>query len=109
MNRGNLYRELSTEPDEERLDALLETGDVRIERIVSRGHRSPDGFWYDQPRDEWVVLLTGHARLQLETETMELEPGDWVELPARARHRVAWTAPNRPTVWLAVHFAARPA
>ena len=32
-------------------------------------------------------------------------PGDWVWLPARCRHRVAWTDPDAPTVWLAVHLA----
>jgi cupin 2 domain-containing protein len=30
-------------------------------------------------------------------------PGDWLEIPARCRHRVAWTDPNQETVWLAVH------
>jgi cupin 2 domain-containing protein len=78
---------------------------VRVERITSRGHATPPGEWYDQPQDEWVALLAGAARLLVEGEpaARELRPGDWVLLPARLRHRVEWTDPDRDTVWLAVH------
>jgi cupin 2 domain-containing protein len=86
---------------------LLAGGDgVRVERIVSDGQRSPDGFWYDQPEDEWVVLLCGSAGLRFEAEPVArtLRPGDCVTIPAHARHRVEWTAAHERTVWLAVHY-----
>jgi cupin 2 domain-containing protein len=78
---------------------------VRIERIVSTGHSSPEGFWYDQPDDEFVVLLAGSATLCFEQDgrRLELIPGDWVEISAHVRHRVECTEANGPTVWLAVH------
>jgi cupin 2 domain-containing protein len=79
---------------------------VRVERIVSRGHASPDGFWYDQDRAEWVLVLTGAARLRFEGDDrpVEMKPGDWVNIPAHRRHRVEWTTPDEPTVWLAVFY-----
>lgn len=109
MEAGNLYEQLPEDLTEEHIEVLRETGDLRIERIVSHGHTSPEDFWYDQPRDEWVVLLTGSARLELEerAEPLELRPGDWVDLPANARHRVTWTATDRPTIWLAIHYPKR--
>jgi cupin 2 domain-containing protein len=80
---------------------------MRIERIVSRGHRSPPDCWYDQYEHEWVVLLTGAARLRFAEPptTMELAPGDHVHIRPHVRHRVEWTAPDRDTVWLAVFFS----
>ncbi|ODA66287.1 Cupin domain protein [Methyloligella halotolerans] len=85
---------------------LAEKGDARIERIVSTGQATPEGDWYDQETDEFVLLVSGAAALQIEgeAEERELGPGDWVMLPAHCRHRVAWTQSEPPTVWLAVHF-----
>jgi cupin 2 domain-containing protein len=78
---------------------------VRIERIVSRGHASPPGFWYDQPEHEFVLLVEGEAALVVEGEgERRLAPGDWLEIKARVRHRVSWTAPDRATIWLAVFY-----
>jgi cupin 2 domain-containing protein len=89
------------------LTTVLQEGPgVRIERIVSTGHRSPDGFWYDQPENEWVMVLAGAARLQFEDQMMELLPGDYVNIPAHRKHRVEWTSPDEPTVWLAVFYGA---
>ena len=103
---GNLFADLPAGAlADERFDTLVACAGVRVERIVSTGQRSPEGFWYDQPEDEWVVLLTGAAGLVVEGEAeRHLHPGDTVFLPARRRHRVTGTDPDRPTVWLAVHF-----
>lgn len=81
------------------------SGPVRFERIVSTGQASPEGFWYDQDWDEFVLVVQGAAGLQIEGEAeRRLGPGGWAMIPARTRHRVAWTAPDRPTIWLAVHI-----
>ncbi|MBK8481636.1 MAG: cupin domain-containing protein [Proteobacteria bacterium] len=93
----------------ERSELLAEGPGARIERIVSSGHRTPDGAWYDQPRDEWVVLLQGAARLgYADGTTRELRAGDWLLLPAHCRHRVEQTSSAPPCIWLAVHAALRP-
>lgn len=102
----NLFHNLTQLAPEEVVEKLVANGDVQIERIVSHGHASPAGFWYDQPRHEWVAVLCGKARLLFEGDEspMELGPGDWLNIPAHRRHRVEWTTPNEPTVWLAVHY-----
>lgn len=93
---------------EEIFETWLETPDFRLERILSRGHASSDDTWYDQALDEWVMLLKGRARLQMEDEVgpIELQAGDALLIPAHCRHRVTWTDPEQDTVWLALHFKA---
>jgi cupin 2 domain-containing protein len=105
---GNLFATIPSDLPAERMDVLVERGGFRLERIVSLGHVTPPGEWYDQDRDEWVVLLSGAARLAFEgeVEERELGPGDWLRIPAHARHRVEWTDPRAPSVWLALHFDA---
>jgi len=108
VRRGNLLAGLPPPLAEEQIERLVDGPAVRIERIVSTGQASPPGFWYDQPEDEFVVLLSGAARLRFEADDLplDLKPGDWVEIPAHARHRVEWTQADPPTVWLAVHRSA---
>lgn len=102
--RANLFADVPQQLPDELFTTLLASKHVHIERIVSRGHRSPEGFWYDQPRPEWVLLLQGAARLQVEDRIIELLPGDFINIPARQKHRVEWTAADEPTIWLAVHY-----
>ena len=105
---GNLFAGIPAAPPPGELFATLVAGPWgRVERIVSWGHAAPVGEWYDQAADEWVVLVAGAAHLRIEgrPELLEMRPGDWVFLPARLRHRVEWTDPAAPTVWLAVHPA----
>ena len=101
---NNLFADIPTQLPDELITTLLDAAHVRIERIVSYGHASPDGFWYDQERHEWVVLLKGAARLRFEDEADEMKPGDFVTIPAHKKHRVEWTTPDEPTIWLAVHY-----
>jgi cupin 2 domain-containing protein len=103
----NLLTDLPADLSEERFTELLARPGVTIERIVSHGQSSPPGFWYDQARGEWILLLAGAARLSIEGEAhpRDLRPGDCLDLPAHTRHRVDWTDPDRPTVWLAVHYS----
>ena len=105
----NLFSNLPSDPSEELIESLVDGKSVRIERIVSRDHASPDGFWYDQPQSEWVTVLRGRARLLFfknegDEEAVELGPGDFINIPAHSRHRVEWTTPDEPTVWLAVFY-----
>jgi cupin 2 domain-containing protein len=102
---GNLLEQLPGNPDEEVFEQLLESGQVRVERIVSKGHTSPPGFWYDQAQNEWVVVLKGAATVNVEGEgDHHLIPGSYLNLPAHTRHRVEWTDPDTETIWLAVHY-----
>ena len=106
----NLFSSLPDAHAVERVDALLTLPGVRIERIVSQGQASPPGFWYDQEAHEWVLLLKGAARLRLDgEEPIDLRPGAFVNIPAHRRHRIEWTEPSEPTIWLAIHYESGPA
>ncbi|HEX5132554.1 MAG TPA: cupin domain-containing protein [Candidatus Krumholzibacteria bacterium] len=95
--------DLAAQP--ELIERLAAQGAMRVERIVSRGHVSPPGFWYDQVESEWVLLVTGRARLYIENQGMvELAPGDHLTIPPHVRHRVEWTDPDADTVWVAVFY-----
>lgn len=104
----NLFANLPDQLPQELFTVLLAGKHVRIERIVSQGHASPAGYWYDQDQHEWVLLLKGAARLRFEDETIELQPGDFVNIAAHRKHRVEWTTPDEPTIWLAVHDIEEP-
>jgi cupin 2 domain-containing protein len=105
MAPSNLFADLPRERSRETIEALLETPHLRLERIVSFDQATPPGEWYDQPRAEWVLLLSGAAALRFaqESEPRVLSPGDWLHIAPHARHRVEWTAAEGPTVWLALH------
>ena len=102
----NLFHPLPSDLREEVVETLVQASSVKVERIVSNGQRSPDGFWYDQPDDEWVVVLAGSARLRFEGDDppLEMKPGDSILIPAHRKHRVDWTSPDEPTIWLAIHY-----
>lgn len=91
----------------EQFTELLTRPGLKIERIVSTGQCSPPDFWYDQPGGEWVLLIQGEAKLQFfdEPESRHLKAGDFLDIPARKKHRVEWTAPDQTTIWLAIHYA----
>ena len=103
---GSLFTDVRDRLDAERFDQLLKVGNVRIERIVSTGQTTPSGEWFDQAWDEWVLVVSGAADILLahESTPRALKPGDYLFIPAHVRHRVTFTDPKRPTIWLAVHI-----
>lgn len=104
-----LLQDLPTSLDEEQVDELLRTPNLRIERIVSTGQASAETYWDDQSEHECVIVLSGQAKLRYEDEDDEvtLGPGDAAFIPAHRKHQVAWTSPDEPTVWLALFWPER--
>ena len=101
----NLLQNIPENSPEEFVTEVLKHENVRIERIVSFGQASPQGFWYDQAEHEWVLLLEGSATLSFEGgRSADLKPGDFVDIPAGQRHRIEKTDPDSRTVWLAVFY-----
>ncbi|MDX5363811.1 MAG: cupin domain-containing protein [Pseudazoarcus pumilus] len=99
---GNLLSALPAPAGGEAFENLFEAAGLRIERIVSHEHASPEGFWYEQPQDEWVMVASGEAVIEFgDGSRRTLRAGDWLVLPAGLRHRVAATFER--TVWLTVH------
>lgn len=106
ISKINLFTGIPIPSVDEWSQTLIATGGCRIERIVSKGHVSAPGFWYDQAWDEWVALLQGQAVLTIDGQQhrIELSVGDCLLIPAHTRHRVEWTDPAVETIWLAVHL-----
>jgi cupin 2 domain-containing protein len=101
----NIFARIPSDLPEELVETLLDAKGIRIERIVSCGHASPTNFWCDQDQHEWIVLMAGSATVLFEDreQPVELNPGDFIHIPAHRKHRVERTTPKEPTVWLAVH------
>jgi cupin 2 domain-containing protein len=100
----NIFADVPTSLPDELVQTLLTASALRIERIVSLGHASPEGFWYDQDAPEWVMVVSGAARLGFEGEApVEMTAGSFINIPAHKRHRVEWTDPSSPTIWFAIH------
>lgn len=106
MRKGNIYSDVPERCPEEISETLIGSERMSIQRIISDGHASPDGFWYDQDQSEWVLLLQGEAALRFDgqEELVFLKSGDWIDIAAHVRHRVEWTDQKQKTVWLAVFY-----
>lgn len=89
----------------ELIEILAESKNVRIERIISSGQISPEGFLYDQDEDEFVVLIQGEAVLSFEDNTsVRLKVGDTIIIPAHKKHKVDFTSKNPPCIWLCIFY-----
>ncbi len=102
----NILSGIPRELPEEVFETMLESPNIRLERIVSKGHSSPDDFWYDQDENEWVIIMQGHAKLRFEekNELVEMKEGDYINIPAHVKHRVEWTRPDEETIWFALFY-----
>ena len=104
----NLFKNLPSSMADEEFSTIAEGRGVRIERIVSQGHSSPSSGWYYQELDEWVIVLRGQAQIELEGgQNHQLGEGDHLAIPAHTKHKVTWTSPQEPTIWIAVHFQSK--
>ncbi len=104
MTLKNIFANIPKQFDNELFDELLQSENIRIERIVSKGHTSPRSGWYDQHDDEWVLVLKGEATIQFESHQVKLQAGSFINIPAHTRHKVSWTHPDQETIWLAIHY-----
>ena len=92
-------------PSQELVKTLLNNNDVSIERIVSTGQVTPAGEWYDQARNEWLIVLQGEGELSYEDNSrIKLTTGDYLLIPAHQKHRVEYTSTKPPCIWLTVFF-----
>lgn len=103
---GSLFEGIPNQLPEEIFDTLCSKDNITIERIVSKGHASPEGFWYNQEKDEFVLLVQGRAGLRIENTNniIILKAGDYLNIAAHVKHRIEWTESTCETIWLAVHY-----
>ncbi|MDD5157408.1 cupin domain-containing protein [Sulfurimonas sp.] len=105
MSKLNIFELIPATLQDELFEELASKGGVKIERIVSFGHTTPESQWYDQNSDEWVILLKGEAVISFQDESdIRLMAGDYLNILAHKKHRVSWTKPDTQTIWLAVHY-----
>jgi len=105
MAASNIFENIPEQLKQECFDTLVQSEHVTIERIVSEGHASPESGWYEQKRNEWVIVLQGAATIVFENGNQtRLQTGDHLNIPALCKHRVIWTDPDQKTIWLAVHY-----
>ena len=106
MQIRNLFEDLPLDSTTELFENLLQNDSITIERIISEGHSTPPGEWFDQDSDEWVILLQGSASLLFKEEatSVTMKPGDYAYIAAHRIHRVEWTDRSQKTIWLAIHF-----
>lgn len=102
---SNIFESIPARLDQEFFDVLAEKDNVRIERIISKGHTSPTIGWYDQQQDEWVIVLKGAAIIEFaDGQAVRLGVGSHLNIPAHTKHKVKWTQADIETVWLAIHY-----
>ncbi|MCW8935739.1 MAG: cupin domain-containing protein [Gammaproteobacteria bacterium] len=101
---GNLYASIPANLDNELFELIINNENIKIERIISKGHKSPETGWYDQVHNEWVMLLKGTAIVTFEDRELTMSPGAYVNIPAHTRHKVNCTNPEEETIWLAIHY-----
>ena len=102
---NSLFADIPSRLADELTEILVENQCVRIERIVSEGHKSDPGFWYDQEEHEWVLLLQGSATIEYDNgEIIKMVAGDYCLIAAHRKHRVVSTSSSEKTIWLAVFY-----
>ena len=102
---NNIFTSIPEDLSQEIFETLAANRFVKIERIISKGHASPQSGWYDQENNEWVIVVQGRARIAFEGEpSVQLGCGDYINIPAHKKHKVVWTDPDTETVWLAVFY-----
>lgn len=102
----NIFESIPEDLKQEFFERIVDSKGVKIERIISKGHSSPESGWYDQGQNEWVIVLQGDAVLRFDDgKEIALKAGSHINIPAHQRHKVAWTNPKVETIWLAVHYS----
>lgn len=105
MNLSNIFESIPDEMPAEVFEDIVSSPKIRIERILSRGHTSPESGWYDQDENEWVMVIDGQATIEFDDGTfVTLRKGDYLNIPAHSKHKVSWSDPNQITIWLAVFY-----
>ena len=101
----NIFKQIPKDLTEEIFEDIINTENLKIERIVSYGHTSPKSGWYESQENEWVIVLKGEAIVSFKNaDDVRLNAGDYINIPAFKKHKVSWTLPNAETIWLAIHY-----
>lgn len=102
---NNIFKDIPKDLSSEVFEDLSQSKNIKIERIISKGHSSPEVGWYDQVQNEWVIVLKGEAVLAFDNKPdIKLSQGDYLNISAHQKHKVSWTTSEEETIWLAIHY-----
>ncbi|MDX9959863.1 MAG: cupin domain-containing protein [Aliarcobacter sp.] len=104
MEKYNIFDKIIVDKEEENFFEIFKNETIKIEKIVSNGQISPENFWYEQEKSEFILLLEGFAILEFENREVELKKGDCINIKAMEKHRVKFTSLDEPTIWFAVFY-----
>lgn len=104
IEKYNIFDEISYDKNEEKFFEIFKNEIIKIEKIVSNGQKSPENFWYEQEKSEFILVLEGFAILEFEDRIVELKKGDCLNIKAMEKHRVRFTSIDEPTIWFAVFY-----
>ena len=104
MEKYNIFDKIIVDKEEENFFEIFKNETIKIEKIVSNGQISPENFWYEQEKCEFILLLEGFAILEFENREVELKKGDCINIKAKQKHRVKFTSLDEPTIWFAVFY-----
>ena len=104
MEKYNIFEKIIVDKTEEFFFEIFKNETIKIEKIVSNGQTSPENFWYEQEKSEFILLLEGFAILEFENREVELKKGDCINIKAKQKHRVKFTSLDEPTIWFAVFY-----
>ncbi len=104
FDKNNIFANVPELIPIELFETIIQTKNIKIERIISKGQQSEQNFWYDQEQAEWVLVLKGEARIQFEDRFVSLQAGDYINIEPHQKHRVDWTTPGEETIWLAIFY-----
>jgi len=96
----NLFEYELPDVDSENFQTLLNHKNVEIKTIISNTLSTPQTF--TQECDEWVVVLQGCAKIEMDGIIHKLKKGDTLFIEANKRHRLLKT--KKVVVWLAVYI-----
>jgi len=108
MEVKNIFSKIPKDIPKELFEQIISSNDIKIERIISKGHQTEEGKWYDQNKNELVILLKGNAKLMIKEENkdviIKMKAGDYINIPKHVKHRVEKTSQKEETIWLAIFY-----
>jgi len=105
LKKSDIFDNIPKDLTNEFFEDIVLSDNVKIEKIISKGHTSPKDGWYNQEQNEWVIVLKGEGIISFEDEKQIcLKSGEYINIPAHKKHKVSWTKPDEETIWLAVFY-----
>lgn len=104
IEKYNIFDEIPIDKKDENFFEIFKNEKIKIEKIVSNGQKSLENFWYEQEKNEYILLLEGFAILEFEDFEVELKKGDCLNIESMQKHRVKFTSLDEPTIWFAVFY-----